>query len=181
VAIYAGRLVPIKRVGVLLAAVARARALGAPVVVAMAGDGELRGELERTARDLGIEGAARFLGFRHDLDALVAAADIAVLSSDNEGTPVALIEAAAGGRPAVATDVGGVRDIVTPQTGVLAPAGDAEALAIAIAELAGSPERRARLGAAARERVRVRWAADRLLGDIERLYVELLAGRGGPG
>jgi glycosyltransferase involved in cell wall biosynthesis len=178
-AISAGRLVPIKRVDVLLDAVAHARSLGAPVVVAIAGDGELRDELERTARDLGIEGATRFLGFRHDLDALVAAADIAALSSDNEGTPVALIEASAGGRPAVATDVGGVRDIVTPDTGLLAPPGDAGALGSAIAALAGSPERRKLLGAAAREHVRERWSAARLVRDIERLYDELLAEQAG--
>jgi glycosyltransferase involved in cell wall biosynthesis len=179
--LYTGRLVPIKRVDVLLAAVAQARELGAPLTVAIAGDGELRAELEVTARSLGLAGAARFLGFRHDLDALVAAADIAVLSSDNEGTPVALIEAAAGGRPAVATDVGGVRDIVTPQTGVLARPADTTAFATALAELVRSPERRARLGGAAREHVRQRWSAERLIGDIERLYEELLTQRpGGP-
>jgi glycosyltransferase involved in cell wall biosynthesis len=178
-AVYAGRLVPIKRVDVLLHAVARARAEGASVRVAIAGDGELRDQLERTARELGLHDAAQFLGFREDLDALVAAADIAVLTSDNEGTPVALIEAAAGGRPAVATDVGGVRDIVTPATGLLAPAGDAAALGAALAKLAESAQRRARRGIAAREHVRRRWAAGRLLGDIERLYEELLDGRGG--
>jgi len=178
-ALYTGRLVPIKRLDVLLAAVAQARERGAAVTVAIAGDGELRQQLERAASDLGLDGAARFLGFRHDLDALIAAADIAVLSSDNEGTPVALIEAAAGGRPAVATDVGGVADIVTPHTGALARPADPAALGAAIAELAGSAERRAALGAAARERVRERWSAQRLVGDVEALYEELLERRRG--
>jgi glycosyltransferase involved in cell wall biosynthesis len=176
-AVFAGRLVPIKRVDVLLAAVAGARERGAPIELAIAGDGELRDNLERTAREAGIDGAVRFLGFRDDLDALVAAADVAVLTSDNEGTPVALIEAAAGARPAVATDVGGVGDIVTPDTGRLAPPGNAEALAAALADVAGSPERRAALGAAARGRVRERWAAERLVADVEALYEELLAAR----
>jgi glycosyltransferase involved in cell wall biosynthesis len=177
-ALFAGRLVPIKRVDLLLDAVARGRALGAPLRLVIAGDGELRDGLERAAREAGLDGAVRFLGFREDLDALVAAADVAALTSDNEGTPVALIEAAAGGRPAVATNVGGVGDIVTPRTGLLAPPGDAAALAAALADLAGSAERRASLGAAARARVRGRWAAERLVADIEGLYDDLLAERG---
>ena len=65
--------------------------------------------------------------------AVAAAADLAVLSSDNEGTPVSLIEAAAAGTPAVATSVGGVPDVVSPDAGLLAPPGDAEALGAAIA------------------------------------------------
>ena len=90
-----GRLVRIKRVDMLLNAVALARQQGADVRLAVIGDGELRPALEAQAASLG--DAVRFLGFRHDLPSLAAGTDLAALSSDNEGTPVALIEAAAAG------------------------------------------------------------------------------------
>jgi glycosyltransferase involved in cell wall biosynthesis len=176
-AVFVGRLVPIKRVDLLLDAVARARALGASLRLAVVGDGELRGELQRQASELGLDGVVHFLGFRKDLPTISSAADIAVLTSDNEGTPVALIEQAAAGRPAVATAVGGVGEIVIPSTGMLVPAGDVEAFARALVQLADDNERRDRMGLAAREHVRERFAAERLIADIESLYGELLAER----
>jgi glycosyltransferase involved in cell wall biosynthesis len=165
VALYVGRLVPIKRVDRLVRAAA---ATG--VRIRIAGDGELRGELEALAQELGAP--VEFLGFRSDVAELLAQADFAVLSSDNEGTPVALIEAGAAGRPAVATDVGGVRDVVTARTGIVV---DEEDLAEAIAELATDRERRLAMGRRAREHVRSRYAWQRLVRDVEGLYAELLA------
>lgn len=176
---FVGRLVPIKRVDVALRALAHARALGAPVRLAVVGDGALRGELEDLARAHGLEGTARFLGYRADMPAVAAGSDLAVLSSDNEGTPVSLIEAAAAGRPAAATAVGGVNEVVTPATGVLVPRGDAEALGAAVARLAGEPETRRRMGEAARRHVVDRFAAERLVRDIEALYEELTGPGGG--
>jgi glycosyltransferase involved in cell wall biosynthesis len=176
-AVSVGRLVPIKRLDVMLRALAIAREAGAPILLAIAGDGDEREGLERLAREIGVGSWVRFLGFRHDLTRIAAGADLAVLSSDNEGTPVALIEAAAAGRPAVATDVGGVREIVGPDTGRLVPKGDAAAFAAAMVELAGDRGLRERLGAAARERARGRFAAGRLLADVEALYGRLLAER----
>jgi glycosyltransferase involved in cell wall biosynthesis len=177
-AVYAGRLAPIKRVDVLLDGLAHARGRGAPVTLAIAGDGELRADLEARAQRLGVAGAVRFLGSRRDLAAITAGGDIAVLSSDNEGIPLALIEAAAAGLPLVATDVGGVSEIVTPDTGLLVPGGDAAALGDALADLAGDSTRRRRLGEEARERVRDRFGARRLLSDVDGLYRELLRNRG---
>jgi glycosyltransferase involved in cell wall biosynthesis len=173
-AIFTGRLVPIKRVELLLEAVAIARASGARLRVAIVGDGELRDALEQRTSQLGLAEAVCFLGFRSDLPAIIAASDLAVLSSESEGTPVALIEAAAGGRPAVATSVGGVSEIVTPTTGLLVRPGDARAFAAALLQLSGDSQARARMGLAARELVRERFAADRLVRDIDALYQELL-------
>jgi glycosyltransferase involved in cell wall biosynthesis len=178
VALYAGRLVPIKRVDVLLRAVARARDRGARLRLVVLGDGELRPALEQLAGALGLDDAVSFLGYREDVAPHVAAADIAVLSSANEGTPVALIEAAAAGRPLVGTRVGGVSDVVVPGTGRLVPSADVERLAGALSELAEQPALRLELGARAREHVRSRYAAERLVGDVDRLYRELLASRG---
>jgi len=171
---FAGRLVPIKRVDVALEALARARAAGAPVRLLVAGDGELRGALEERAVALGVAHAVHFAGFIDDMPALVAACDLALLTSENEGTPVAIIEAAAGARPAIATDVGGIRSVVTAETGSVRPAGDVEGLAADLVELASDGELRGRLGRAARMHVAERFDASRLVGDIDDLYRELL-------
>jgi glycosyltransferase involved in cell wall biosynthesis len=171
---FVGRLVAIKRVDLLLRAVARARQLGAPIRLAIVGDGALRPRLERVAAELGVREQVCFAGYRAEMVAVTAAADIAVLSSDNEGTPVSLIEAAAAGKPAVATTVGGVPDVVTPETGLLVPAGDAERLAQGILALAGDPALRATVGEQARRRVAQRFSAERLVRDIDSLYTELI-------
>jgi glycosyltransferase involved in cell wall biosynthesis len=176
VATFVGRLVPIKRVDLLIDAVKLARARGADVRLAIVGDGELRAALEAQAASL--RDAVAFLGFRDDIAQIAAATDLAVLSSDNEGTPVALIEAAAAGVPALATDVGGVADIVLDgQTGHLVAPGDVEALAQALARAAGDRAGLRRMGAAAREHVASRYGAARLVGDIDALYTDLLAAR----
>jgi glycosyltransferase involved in cell wall biosynthesis len=172
-----GRMVPIKRVDLILRAVAEARRGGAPIRLALVGDGESRPALERLAGELGVADAVRFLGFMPDSSPAVAAADLAVLGSDNEGTPVALIEAAAAGRPAVATSVGGVPDVVVPGTGVLVPAGDHHTLAAGLARLAGDEALRTTMGARAREHVARAFSIERLLRDVEALYDELLARR----
>jgi glycosyltransferase involved in cell wall biosynthesis len=177
---YVGRVVPIKRLDVLLHGVARTFQRGAPIRLAVVGDGEIRPSLERLSRELGIADAVNFLGYRADLAPITAATDIAVLSSDNEGTPVSLIEAGAAGCPSVASAVGGVPEVVTDETGILFPPGDEEALARALASLAGDPERRTQMGGRARDRCLGRYSADRLIEEITELYDELLERPGGP-
>ncbi len=175
--VFVGRVVPIKRLDLLLRAVAEARAGDPRIRLGLVGDGKERPGLERQAVELGIERDVLFLGYRRDLRPLFAAADVAVLSSDNEGTPVSLIEAAAAGLPAVATDVGGVREVVGEQTGIVVPRGDAAALGRALLLMAGDEARRRSCGRAAREWVIDRYAAERLLADVDALYGELLAVR----
>jgi glycosyltransferase involved in cell wall biosynthesis len=171
---FVGRLVAIKRVDLLLRAVARARELGAPIRLALVGDGALRPRLERLAAELGVRDHVCFAGYRSQMMAVTAATDIAVLSSDNEGTPVSLIEAAAAEAPAVATMVGGVPDVVTPETGILVSPHDPERLARGIVTLAADPALRAAMGARARRRVAQRFSAERLVRDIDSLYASLL-------
>ena len=177
VAVIAGRLAPIKRLDVALQAVAAARAAGAPLRLVVVGDGELRGRLEAHSEALGLEDHVHFAGFRDDMPGVVAAADLALLTSDNEGTPVALIEAAAGGRPAVATQVGGVASVVADGAGRRCPAGDVAALGAALTELAGNAELRRACGRAARTHVAERFDADRLVEDVDALYRALLGSR----
>jgi len=174
---FVGRLVPIKRLDVLLRALALALPEAPALRLLVVGDGELREQHEALARTLGIADRVCFLGFRFDLDRIVGATDIAVLSSDNEGTPVALIEAGAAARPSVATDVGGVAEIVGPATGRLVPPGDPSAMADALLALARDRPLRRALGAAARERVTAAYRAERLVEDVAQLYRELDAAR----
>jgi glycosyltransferase involved in cell wall biosynthesis len=173
---FVGRLVHIKRVDILLRAFARASSR-ARVRLAIVGDGDLRPELERRARELGIAERVWFAGYREDMVAVAAAADIAVLSSDNEGTPVSLIEAGAAGKPAASTNVGGVPDVVIPDSGQLVPIGDSDALGDAIAALAGDSALAADMGARARAHVAGRFSIERLIDDMDALYQELLARR----
>lgn len=173
-ALFVGRLAPIKRVDVLIDALGLAAAEEPRLRLAVAGDGELRSELEAQVARLGLQQRVAFLGFRHDLRAMNAGSDVAVLSSDNEGTPVALIEASAAARPIIATNVGGVADIVTSHSGRLVAAGDARGFADALADLARDRAGRERMGEAAREHVRERFTAARLLRDVDRLYQSLL-------
>jgi glycosyltransferase involved in cell wall biosynthesis len=173
--VFVGRVVPIKRLDVLLRALAQAGGPGPRLRLALVGDGEERSGLEALASELGIERDVFFLGYRRELRSLFAAADLAVLSSDNEGTPVSLIEAGAAGLPAVATDVGGVGEVVGEQTGILVPPGDPAALAGALRQMADDPERRRTYGRAARSRVTERYGAARLIGDVDALYRELVS------
>ncbi len=175
--VFVGRVVPIKRLDLLLRALALARQTEPRLRLALIGDGEERPRLERQAAELGIAADVRFLGYRRELRPLFAAADVAVLSSDNEGTPVSLIEAAAAGLPAVATDVGGVREVVGEETGILVPRGDASALASALLLMAGDAGRRQSCGRAARCHAIDRYGAERLLSDVDALYRELVAAR----
>jgi glycosyltransferase involved in cell wall biosynthesis len=148
-------------------------------VVLVAGDGDLAPRTRVAAGPLG--GAVRFLGWRDDLEALYAAADVVLLTSDNEGTPVSLIEAAHAGRAAVATDVGSTRHVVDHgRTGVLCPP-DAGALALAVVDLLEHPGRRDALAAAAGEHAAARFGRQRLLSDTDALYGRLLdTGRPAP-
>ncbi len=127
-----GRLVPIKNHVLFIEAARRVLLERPDVVFAIAGDGELRAMLEPEAHRV-LGDRVRFLGWVFDLGLLYAALDVVVLTSLNEGTPVALIEAMAAGRPVVATDVGGVSEVVRGDpNGELVPSGDAEAVARAV-------------------------------------------------
>jgi glycosyltransferase involved in cell wall biosynthesis len=171
---FAGRLVRIKRVDVLLRALAIARSQGVRARLLVVGDGPLRSRLEGLAGRLGVASCTYFTGYRDDMPAVAAAIDVAVLSSDNEGTPVFLVESAAAGKPAVATRVGGVPEVLTSETGIMVPPGDEQRLAQALGALATNSDLRFRMGERAREHVRTRFSSARLVGDITRLYTDLL-------
>jgi glycosyltransferase involved in cell wall biosynthesis len=108
-------------------------------LLAIVGDGPLRGELERLTVELGLEASIRLLGPQPGAGRLMHAFDGLLLSSRTEGTPMVLLEASSAGVPIIATDVGGVRAAVAGSTAWLAPSGDPSALAEALAAWAAAP------------------------------------------
>ena len=173
------RLVPIKAHEVFLEAASMIRAASPASTFLIIGDGERRAELEGLARQLGIAGATRFLGWRDDMREVYADLDVVTLCSNNEGSPVALIEALAAARPVVATRVGGVPNVVHDgESGLLVPPRDPAAFADAVLTLLRDPARAARLGKAGRQAVFPKHASSRLVRDVERLYLELAREKG---
>jgi len=145
---------PQKALEVLLEAHARLLRTMPDVHLAIAGDGPTRAEIERRARELSLDGRVHFLGHRDDVDAILRSLDVAALSSDFEGSPLFVLECMANGTPIVATAVGGIPQMIFDgETGVLVPPRDPEALAGAIGHLLVDPERRAKLAAAAANRL----------------------------
>jgi glycosyltransferase involved in cell wall biosynthesis len=171
-----GRLVPVKNHRLFFEMARRVAAELPQTHFVVVGDGELRPALEEEAASL--RDRAHFLGWRRDLPVIYADSDVVVLTSVNEGTPVALIEAMASGKSVVATRVGGVPDIVRDgETGIVVEPHNADALTAAVQELLRDPVTRERFGMAGRPSVRERFDKRRLIEDVTRLYDELLARR----
>jgi len=171
-----GRMTAVKRTGDVVRALRTLVDRDVDARLLLVGDGPERGALERQAHELGVMKRCLFLGYQEDVARYYGAIDVLLLPSANEGTPVSVIEALAAQRPAVATHVGGTSDVITDGIdGFLVEPGDVDALAARLAELASDPERRARMGEAGRSRVLGRYAVDRLIDDVDRLYRSLLA------
>jgi len=170
------RLAPEKDQHRLLEAFALLRREHPGARLVLAGDGPLRAELEARARELSIDPAVTFLGFRERVADVLSGLDIFALSSRTEGVPLALLEAMAAGLPVVATAVGGVPEVVVDgESGLLVPPADAEALAGALGRLARDRPLAERLGAAARRRVRERFSLAATARVYARLYDQVPA------
>jgi len=169
-----GRMVRIKRLDRMIDAFVLAAARLPEAHLYLVGGGGERPELEAQVERAGVGGGVTFVGWSAATPDWYAAADIVALTSEREGTPLALIEAAASARPVVATDVGGVADIVTDgETGFTVAANDTTAFADRLARLALDPALRSRMGAAAPLRAAT-FSAERLVDDLDLLYRETL-------
>jgi glycosyltransferase involved in cell wall biosynthesis len=167
-----GRMVPVKAHDVFVAAAQQVARRRDDVHFVFVGGGQLEGAIRADVARRGLTARSHFLGWRRDLPEIYADLDVAALSSINEGTPVSLIEAISSGVPVVATNVGGVSDVLrNGARGVLVPANDPEALADGI-ERALQPEARER-AAVIRPQMR-EYASDRLCRDLGQLYIDLL-------
>ena len=173
------RHVAVKNLPLLLRGCARLRDWKVDFRCALVGDGPCRGELESLRAALGLEPLVQMPGAAEQLEVLRwwQRAAIGVLSSDHEGLPVSLMEAAACGVPVVATAVGGVPELVLDGlTGLLTPGGDAEALALEVKRLLEDRDLRHRMGRAARQRAEEHFCLARQVGHLLELWSQILDG-----
>ena len=179
-----GRLCEVKNHAMLIESAAKMKVAGAAFVII--GDGHLRAELEARARAAGLDGRGAFTGFREDAASLYADFDIAALTSLNEGTPLTLIEAMGCGCALMSTEVGGVADLMGRRRetldgftvwdhGVTAPSRDVEAFTNGLSYLIERPSLRREMGERGRAFVLSKLSKERLIGDVENLYWDLMA------
>jgi glycosyltransferase involved in cell wall biosynthesis len=172
VVLFVGRLTAVKRLDRLLEAFTEVRDRVPDAVLVVAGEGDLTDEVRSVAASSG--DAVRLLGWQSDVASLYASADLVVISSDNEGMPVTLLEAAMAGVPGVTTDVGSAAEVVEHGvTGLVVPP-DAGALAEALVELLLDGERRSIMGRAAAQRAVERFGSARLVSDHAVFYRRLM-------
>jgi sugar transferase (PEP-CTERM/EpsH1 system associated) len=168
-----GRLVPVKDHETLLQAMAQLRRDGVLPTLAIAGDGPLLEPLKARAAALGLDAQVRFLGHRPDVEVVLGAADVFVLSSESEGLSNTILEAMASGLPVVATRVGGADEMVRPgQTGYLVAPHSPQGLADALASLVRSPRVRQAMGTAGRRRVEAEFSLAAMVSRYEAMYAE---------
>ena len=173
-----GRLTEQKDYPTFLAAARIVAARFSDVDFLVVGTGERRADLERLAADLGIASRVRFTGLRHDVPALLGGVDVLALTSRYEGLPNVVLEAMAAGAVAVATDVGGCRDVIVDgETGLLVPPRNPDATAAALGRVLADPEWRTRLAVAARRRVEDEFSVQIMAARTADAYRRLLAAR----
>jgi glycosyltransferase involved in cell wall biosynthesis len=144
----------------------------------IAGAGDLEDYLRDLALEFGVAERVHVLGARKDVPALMHAIDVFAMPSIWEGFGIVLLEAMAAGRPIVASRVATIPEVVVDgETGVLVPPGAPSALAQALGTLARDAARAKRLGEAGRERLRRQFSIEKMVGDTETLYRELLEER----
>ena len=173
VAVLVARLTSIKRPERFVDVARRLAASHPSAIFAVVGEGELLSSLQA-----GAPANMRFLGWRADVETVYAAADLAVLTSDNEGMPVSLIEAALCGVPAVATRVGSVGEVVLDGISGWLCAPDTDALAEAVAAALSDRDRLSHAGRAARAHATAAFSRARLVADTERLYEDIAVEKG---
>ena len=172
---FIGRVTQIKRPDRFLDVVAEIKKRGVNLCFFMAGDGELLEQCrERIARE---NLPVKVLGWQSDIERVLSAADIIVLTSDNEGTPLSLIQAGMARLPVVTTNVGSVPEVVLDgTTGIITNLGVNE-IADALEKLASSNDLRGQMGAAAQKFTLANFGVKRLVNDHEELYKKLLTNR----
>lgn len=143
--------------------------------VLVAGDGPEKQRLIHKVKHLGVQKNIIFLGARNDIAEILSASDLFVLSSTKEAFPISILEAMAVGRPVVATDVGGVSELISNEkTGFVVPPRNSQALADAIAKLVNNKNAAAEMAEAGKRRIKESFTLRQWLGNIENLYTDLL-------
>ena len=177
---YAGRIEPVKSLDLLLRVFAEIHTTHPKTHLVLIGEGSQRDELEQYAKKLGIDNAITWTGFRADIPDLLSAIDVYVQPSQNEGLSLSILEAMAAGKPVIATNVGGARELLChDETGLVIPSNSCTALSKAMLELSMRPELRMRLGEAARKHVCQSFGLQRMVNEYGRIYQSLAVNGGG--
>jgi glycosyltransferase involved in cell wall biosynthesis len=167
---------PEKALDILVEAAARLTPRFPDLVVLIAGAGPEEARLRSLIRRRGLDSTVRLLGFRRDVADVLAAVDVAIFSSDREGSPLAVMESMAAAKPIVATRVGGIPALVDDgEHALLVPPRNARALAEAASRLLSDRSLRERLGGNARERQRREFELGSTVRAVEGLYEDLFA------
>jgi len=144
----------------------------------MVGEGSLRQRLEKQVKGEKLQNKFIFTGWREDMYEILSMLDILVLPSLNEAVGMILIEAQALGVPVIATNVGGIPEVIRDnQTGILVPSGDIHSLAQAIMHLLEDEQKRLAMAQAARNWIRDKFKAQDMVNEISDLYQELISNR----
>lgn len=176
---WVARMSAVKQPEDVLRTVRELRNRGVDAALILIGDGPERARLEKRAQELDLVEGIHFVGFQNDVGPWFHAFDVLLLTSRSEGTPVSAIETLASGRPVVATDVGGTRDVVKDGvSGFLVPFGDVAGAAERLERLARDPALRARMGSAGQAFALSSYGVPRLVDDVDRLYRSLLTEKG---
>ena len=172
---FIGRVTRIKRPDRFLDVVSEIKKRGVDLEFFMAGDGELLENCRAriSAGDLPV----KVLGWQSNIEKVLSAADIVILTSDNEGTPLSLIQAGMAVLPVVSTRVGSVPEVVLDEVTGIITSLDVQEIADALEKLANSAELRAQMGATAQEFTLSNFGVDRLVHDHKLLYKKLIANR----
>lgn len=185
-----GRMVPVKNHELFLQGISYLLQHSPKKIKAfIVGDGETRTAMESRAKDLGIGFSTEkddlhnqplvFTSWRSDIDVINAGSDIITLTSFNEGTPVSLIEAHAAGKPVVSTRVGGIEAVVEEKvTGLLSDINDVQGYSDNLLQLVNNDIQRVQFGEVAAAKVKEKYSYQRLVGDMKRLYGDLLKAKG---
>lgn len=145
----------------------------------IAGDGPMLEDMKALATHLNIAPHVQFLGFRDDVADLMAAADVLLLTSRSEGVPQAITQAMGLGLPVIATEVGGVPELISHgETGVLVPPENPEAAAAGLLRLLSDIDLARRLATAAKQRARSRHSVRAMLDNVERVYRDIATEKG---
>jgi glycosyltransferase involved in cell wall biosynthesis len=171
---FTGRIEIVKTLDLLLYAFYQVLVQYPDARLMIVGEGGQRPKLEELAASLGISQAVIWTGFRQDVPRLLAAMDVYVQPSANEGLSLSILEAMAAGKAVIATDVGGAQDLLTDQvTCILIPHGSPSAIGDAILDLLSHPEKRAAVAQAGREYVIQEFDTQRMVEGYRRVYENL--------
>ena len=170
ICIFVGRLSMIKRCDRIIELAKIAKLQNQSIHFLIIGDGELRSELEKNSRDLPIS----FIGWQSNSEQWLAISDIAILLSDNEAVPLAMIEAGVAGLPVVATNVGSMADVVIHGVNGFLTSTKVEEISAALLMLTKSPELRQEMGTAGRNLARSRFSTQAMISAHQEIYSQLV-------